>query len=207
MFFIDAFFDALDKRIEFLAELENSGHEQESLLLCTCYIDGLGQSLYWPDERSNLCFVHVLKEFGGEEILSQIHPRMLREAMAQLKSKMAKRILSKVDSRLRQVYGQLKDETEVVAMLGPLLSAEELTWLKDELWRGTLAAIAYKKIRGSSVHNLGAPGGIYFDRTTHRGRSVPTIDFEMLHGCLRRISLAARTRSTSSAKWFGHDFK
>lgn len=97
--------------------------------------------------------------------------------------------------------------SEIAGLLTSVLKAHELAWIKSELWRGTLAAIAYSRLRIPSVHGFRSVDAVSFEGTTFRGEPVPDIDFEMLHARLRRIAAAARELSLSSGKWFGHDYK
>jgi hypothetical protein len=207
MSFITAFFDDLDRKIEFLLELSNSGHGTEATLLCSCYIDSLALALYWPEEKSNFCFVRILKEYGGEEFLLYIHPKMLEEALAIMNHKWLKVALSKILPILQKARGKLYNDSEMIDMLSTKLTKDEQEKLGSESWRETLAAIAYSRIRVPSVHGFGAPNGISFDNTTFRGQPVPTIGFSMLYVCLKRIASAVCELSLSSEKWFGHDFK
>jgi hypothetical protein len=204
--FITAFFDDLDRKIKFLLELENSGHREEALLLCSCYIDWLASGLCWPEGGSK-CFVRMLKEFGGEHVLSQIHPKMLEEALIKLKQSRWAMAIQKILPVLQQAHERLYNDDEMIVLLTPVLNKVELAKLKTELWRGTLAAIAYSWIRVPAVHGFGAPDGVSFHNTTFQGQPVPPIEFPMLHNFLKRIATVARERSLSIGKYFGHDFK
>ena len=200
---ISAFFDNLDMKIKFLVELANSGHRDEAFLLCCCYIDWLGLG-FWPNEGSHFSFVHVLTEYGGEEVLLCIHPKMLEEALAELKGKWAGVVLKKVLPIFRQSRGKVYNQDDMIGLLYPKLTTNEQARLKGHFWRGTLAAIIYSKIRSPAVHQFGALD-VSFDNTTFQGLPVPTINFQMLHKCLKRIANAAREKSLSTEKWFGHD--
>ena len=87
--FIKAYFDDLAQRSTFLAELAETGHQKEALLLCCCYIEGIANHLCWPGSRNKQNFVRVLKEYGGEEVLCRIHPGQLRRSLDNAPPQMA----------------------------------------------------------------------------------------------------------------------
>jgi hypothetical protein len=141
--FIRAFFEGLESRVEFLKKLKSSGRKIEATTLCSCYIDGLASALYWPDERNNLNFVRVLKEYGGEEIFSYIHPKMLELAISNLAYREPKKpsrkwepIFKKVSPALQKANGKLYSYQEMIALLSRSLSKDELTEMEKKLWRG-----------------------------------------------------------------------
>ena len=71
--FIEAYFDDLRSRIDFLQDLRDSGHEDEAMVLCCCYIDGLARYLYWPHPASRQNFVRAVREFTPHEFFGRIH--------------------------------------------------------------------------------------------------------------------------------------
>ena len=208
MEFIDALFDDYDNKASYLIELYKNGRRDEARILCACYIDGLASALCWPGERSNYNYVCILKEHGGNEIFSCVHPKMLDDALNKLSERNKwKTILLIVSDRLRVAEERLYGEDEILELFVPHLNATELELVRKELWRGTFAAIIYNRFRLAAIHGFGPPDGTTFDRTTFQGEPVPAIDFSMVHGCLKRIISVAREISNNSGKWFGHDFK
>ena len=208
--FIRAFLNGLDTKTVFLDELYKTGHRDEARVLCSCYIDWLASALYWPEERNNFNFVRILKEHGGEEIFIYIHPKMLKDAFLKLikrKNKKWTTIHKKISPALQQSQGKLYAEQEIIDLLSPLVSNSEMEDIKKEMWRGTFAAIVYERFRNPSVHAFGPSAGITFDNTTFKGQPVPSIEFSMLYNCLKRIMAAAKEKSLSTEKWFGHDFE
>ena len=210
MDFIRAFFHNLDTKINFLDELYKTGHRDEAIILCSCYIDWIASALYRPEEGNNFNFVRILQEYGGEEIFLYIHPKMFEDALSRLINHYPKKpsrkwttIHKKIVLELRQARGRLYNKQELINLLSPLVNHSELEDIKKELWRGTFAAIVYSIIRIPSVHGLGAPGGISFDNTTYKGKQVPDINFPKLHTCLKRIAIVARKKSENTGKWFG----
>jgi len=205
--FIKAFFKDLESKIHFLDELYNSGRRDEAKVLCSCYIDALASNLYWPEERSNYNFVRILKEYSGEEIISYIHPKMLEDAFSKKRRRKWEIIRNKILSTLRESRGQFYNEDEIIEILSPVVTEGELENIKEELWRGTYAAIIYHEVRIPSVHGFGTADGITFDNTTFKGQPAPPIEFPMLYKCLKRIEREVRNISLSTEKWFGHDYE
>ena len=78
---MDAFFQDLGRRIAFAQELHDQRHDNEAMLLCCCYIDGLANNLYPDDDGSHRNFVRDIGEYGATEWLTRIHPRQLSESL------------------------------------------------------------------------------------------------------------------------------
>jgi len=204
--FIRAYFDELDRRIIFLEELFRNKHRNEALLLCCCYIEGLGSSLYWPNEGSCQNFVRVLKEYGEVELFNAIHPKQLLIGFTNAKSRKIKKIAEQLEVPLSEIMGQLYKENEIIEIVAPILEEEEIKTLKQNLWRGTYAAIAYNRVRCQLVHDLSALD-VSFDSTTFGDKPVPNIAFPILYQPLKNIFHSVREISLNTATWFGHDFK
>jgi len=205
--FIEIFFKDLEDKIAFLNELYTSKRKVEARVLCSCYIDGLASYLYWPDERSNYNFVRLLKEYCKENIISSIHPKMLKDALLRMSGKAWQRINDKILEVLQESRGRFYTDSEMLDLLSPLVTDVELEKIKKELWRGTYAAIIYSEMRVPSVHGLGTADGITFYDTTFKGQPVPPIEFPMLYDFIKGIEQELRQLSLKTEKWFGHDFK
>lgn len=202
--FIQAYFEDLQQRVMLLPRLDAANHRDEALLLCCCYIDGLAGSLYWPEEASARNFSKILEEHGGEEVLWHIHPKQLLEAFDSKKS------LRGLACKIAGIFGapdhRLRTADEMVGELSGELTPAETEQLRREVWRGTLSHLVYTQIRCRLVHALGATP-LLLSQTTLRGQSVPDLDFALLHRALRRICTVAADRSTTTTRWFGHDFR
>lgn len=205
--FIEIFFNNLESKIAFLDDLYSSKRKEEARVLCSCYIDGLASHLYWPDERSKYNFVRLLNEYCKEEIISSIHPKMLKDALSRMRGKAWQKINDKISEDLQKSRGRFYDDTEMLDILSPLVTGVELEKIKKELWRGTYAAIIYIEMRVPSVHGLGTADGITFDNTTFKGQPIPPIEFPMLYEFIKGIEPELRKLSLNTEKWFGHDFK
>jgi hypothetical protein len=207
MEYIEAYFDDLDRKVAFLEELFRSGRQDEAATLCYVYVDGLGYSLYWPDERSAFNFVRVLCEHGDQPHLALVHPvGLTRWLCRETNSTKFNALGAKLEGHLSSTNRQLFAMSEFSAFLSSRLTPQELTILKKEIWRGTLAYATYEWLRNPFVHRLRVYGGLSFDGTTHRGKSVPTIEFWHLYGALKAIARHARQLSKTSGRFCGHHF-
>lgn len=204
--FIEAYFDDLRQRVDLLPKLHAAGYENEALLLCCCYIEGLGSSLYWPEEASARNFVHILGEHGSEAILWRIHPRQLLNALQARVPKLYSRISDQLVAAFATDENALRTKEEIVALVNDRLSAEEMQQLTKQFWRGTLANLVYSNIRSPLVHGLGA-SPILLSRTTLHGQPVPVLDFILLYPQLTEILGKVRELSITANSWFGHDFR
>ena len=199
---IEQYFRKLQRRSEFLVELMQQDHKGEALLLCCCYIERLANALYWPEESCTFNFVRVLKEHGQEELLWHIHPEQLRSGLQ--KRRKADTLGKKLDSALQQARRMLYSEEDLLALVRPCLSAEECQRVQDSLWRGTVAAVVYERIRCPAVHGPAASEELSFSNTTFRGRAAPTIGFDILHRGLDRVLQYASDVSVRTGNWYGH---
>lgn len=202
---IRAYFEEIENRVRFLDELYATDHRQEALLLCCCYIDGLASGLYGPRGGSQERFVRVIREHGGNELLNQVHPVKLR---IWLKSTAPTRLQDLREPLADLLSGrELVPEDEFCTHLATRITASQLAQLRPQLWRGTLASLAYEQLRSTLVHQLSAPDAIDFSLTTFRGERAPSVDFKQLRPVLGRVLETIKARSIEMGKWFGHDFK
>ena len=200
---IEADFNALEKRANSLLKLKKLGCEEEALLLCCCYIEAMG-NLYFRGGGRQLNFYRILKNFGGEEVLMYIHPKQLWIGLRSAKN--LREIGQKIGVTLKKAEKKLYTEEEALALVAHLLNKEEMTKLRDNLWRGTLAALAYKEFRNPAVHELGGAKSFSFDGTTFKGEPAPVLDFSLLYKGMLNILRKMREISTKTRTYFGQDF-
>jgi len=210
MDYIEEFFKVRNNKVAFLRRLFDSSHQDEAMTLCCVYIDGLGQAIYFPDKRSSFNFVRALREHGEQPYLDLVYPTgLVRWVKAWEKRKEAKHpefggLSTKVDSALASLKGQLVSEADLRRALSQGLSVNDFQIVSPELWHGTLAYVAYKRLRISFVHTLHGYSGVLFGQTTYNGQPVPEIDFSMLHGALESVIRYAYKISVESGKLFGY---
>jgi len=85
------------------------------------------------------------------------------------------------------------------------LTPAELAQVRPEIWRGTVASVAYQRLRNPSVHSFGTAGSITFSGTTYQGQPANPLTFERLHAALARLAAEARRRSEVNNERFGDD--
>jgi hypothetical protein len=201
-YFIAAFFEDLEKKVRFLDDLIEQGHADEARLLCTTYLDGLGNWLRPGSYGSARNFCTVLTNHGGETVLSLIIPDFLLEKLpwgsapggAKAEIEMACNSLTP-----HEAYAP----PDFIASVRGNLSSTNARWLETELWRGAVANAVYDRIRSRSVHWLGSLPALGFSKTSYQGQPIPHADFEMLSRALNRIVDHAKVLSLQTNRWFG----
>ena len=199
LFLIESFFEKLERRTQFLSNLFESGHNEEALLLCCCYIEGFGNWLYGK-YRPTYNFVRVLKEYGEVSKFSLILPEFLKTEITEAIRKRNRQVPVEVINILAHADKRLYTEDEILALLQSVLNRKECEQIKRHFWRGTLAVFAYRRIRSENVHWLVGPtkfapfaDGTYFP------------EFEEFYAALSNIVNKAKQLSLNSRRWFGHD--
>jgi hypothetical protein len=201
--FIEAFFDDLQQRVNLTEELFERDLGNEARLLCCCHIEGLGNWLNPDLPAGARTFVKVVADHGGDPELVLILPKRLTDSLPWKSASPA------VKAELRATLVMMPQdeaytESDFIAALPSSTTAEARSFLQREMWRGTVASIAYEHIRSLGAHWLGSSSGVSFSSTTHQGVPVPTVDYPMLKNALDRILSHARAVSLTSQKWFGH---
>lgn len=131
---IVAFFDDLNEKLSFLEHLVAKGRCDEARVLCVCYIDGLSNWLHDDPLVLSKNFVVALTQYSGEQIFSLIVPQWLDES---LPWRSAPRGAQK---HIREAFGSLAVleaylPNQLISIVQSSLTADDLGWLKNELWR------------------------------------------------------------------------
>ncbi len=200
---IAAYFDRAEQRHAFLVRLLGDGHDPEAMTLCLTYIDSFAQWLFWPRCDSGRNFVEALSRIGDDPLFAAVHPLQLGRAFRGMRDPRPQ-FAARIETLYPGPRYELQDQPAVVVALEPHLQAAELQQARGELWRGTIAAIAYYRLRNPSVHSFGA-AALSLDGATWRGRPVPDLDFQRLHPAAGRLIAEARHRSEANNQWFGND--
>jgi len=140
---ITSFFDDAEARVAFLDELADTGHEPEAMTLCLVYIDRFAQSLCWPSASTGRNFVDALIQFGGEPLMALAHPLQAARAFGAMKTPwkaLAERIAGAFPGPSHEVVPIPTFEQA----LAEHVTTAELAQLKPELWRATIANVAYQ---------------------------------------------------------------
>jgi len=197
-FLIKAYFDDLEKRISFLYELCHSDHKNEALMLCCCYIEALGNRRY-NSRNSSKNYSMILQECSGNSLFAYVHPKQLKEVLAN--QKLFRGVYSKIEPIIDGFKKRLVTQEEVLHELSPLITKQQVCWLKEYLFKVTMAYISYDRIRSELVHDISA-SAISFSETTLNDQPVSELDFPLLYSALRNIFQMVRDASITTNKWW-----
>lgn len=201
--FIRAFLDEANTRVGFLEELANTGHKPEAMTLCLVYIDRFAQYLGWPQTLAGWNFVNALINFGGNPLMGLAHPFQAVRAFEAIKA--LKTLAGRIGVAFPgSSYGLIPTST-FETELAKHITASELTQLRPELWRTTIANVVYQHLRNPAIHGFGSSGGIIFSQTTWNGQAVPELGLSLLRTCALGLIAEARKRSEVNGEWFGND--
>ncbi len=197
--------DDLEKRAKLLPKLKEKGFEEEALLLCCCYIESMG-NLYYREKWNQNNFCRVIRNFGGEDILQQIHPEQLWSGLKSAQSENVQQIAQKIGGTLKKAENKLYTETEILGLVAGMLNEKETKKLSDNLWRGTLSAFVYIHLSNPAVHEFGGATSSLFKGTTFKNEPVPILDFSLIFKAMLNILKNMVEISTKTATYFGQDF-
>lgn len=203
MYFIKAYLDELDAKIERLGAMADAGYKDEALTLCLVYVDGLAQRLSWPSDKSGENFVNCLSSYASDTELGLVHPLRLVRALDAMKSKWQP-IKAAVQSAFPGPGYDLLRPSEVSEALAHSLTPFQRRDLEREMWRGTIAAVAYFSMRVPAVHALGASDHS-FSSTTNAGQPALSINLPRLQKAAHDLAKEMRRRSEANSEWFGND--
>lgn len=202
--FINSFHSRAEERLAFLPRLFSDGHREEAKTLCLSYIDSFSQWLEWPRDKSGQNFVKAVVSFGGDSVMGLVHPLQAIRAFHQMKP-FWKGIATRIEGIFTGPNYELLEQSEFLLRLAPSMSTDELTKVKEELWRTTMAAIAYFRLRNPSIHSFGAGPDISFSNTTYQGSPVPVLDFHRLYKIALNLHSELHRRSDATGQLFGKD--
>jgi hypothetical protein len=205
VFFMETYFEELDRKIDYLLELYKMGRTDEAFILCSSYIDGIALNILWPDESSKRCFVKVLEEYSKVELFSRIQKVEFINSIGRLKGNKPKTIVDKVGGILEDHKQNVFTPNEFIETINEYLTKEETEWVEDNMWRGTIASITYNRIRCEFVHKMKGASAINFRQFKTDETPSLTVDFKTLFSSLRTISQMAREISFQTGMWYGHD--
>ena len=149
--FTEAFFDELQQRVMLTEELFERDFGNEARLLCCSHIEGLGNWLN-PDLATGArTFVKVVADYGGDPGFHLVLPKRLSESLPWKSTSPA--VVAELQQTLANVpHDKAYTEPEFIAALPSSTSPEALSFLRGEIWRGTVASIAYQHIRSLGAH-------------------------------------------------------
>jgi hypothetical protein len=200
--FMTSFFDNLDEKVTFLEQLFEQERKDEARMLCVCYLDGLSNWLHQTSMFLSKNFAVELSTHSGNANFSLLMPEWLLSSLPW--GNAHRGWVPQIKTALRTLPAREAIlPHELVRQVAPAITHDQLNWLKDEMWRGSVAKAVYDRIRSPNVHWLGSADGLVFDGYTYLGRPLPRVDFPMLHQALKKLAVHARSISMSTDKWFG----
>lgn len=134
---IEAYWDDVAERVEYLDELVRRGRFTEALTLCATYVDGLAGVLGAPGTKNGPAFCAALRAHEPSPYFALIHPlQAIRETGSMGGT------WPVISSRLSSVFPgpdyQLLSEEDFTAAVRGSLTPVELAELVPELWRASL---------------------------------------------------------------------
>ncbi len=180
---IESFFEKFEQRIARLQELRQA-FPDEAFTLCLVYIDRLSRLYFRSGPRENRAkFWRTLKQLSGNPLFGMIHPGRLRE----LTNEHCPSAAPFVDSIVgRQPKALLDEDALVTEIRKSALTEVQKFKLTNDIWRASLANIAYDYLRAADVRGPGS-GGLTFDEPVYEGHTGVKLDFETFYTALREI--------------------
>jgi hypothetical protein len=180
------------------------GRDTEALTLCLTYIDSFAQLLQWPCQGVGQNFVETLWRHDSQPFLSLVHPLQMIRAIDAMAAPWRSRAAT-----LRILFPgpryELVSRPDFLDSIAVNFTSADLTDVRRELWRGTIAAVAYYWMRNPSVHGFGSSSSLSFGDTKCRGIDAPQLNLQVLESPLRSMIEEARARSFAACEWFGDD--
>ena len=198
-FMIQAYFNDLEKRIAFLRELYDGNHTDEALMLCCCYIEALGSRQYHDSYRNAKNYCRILEEFSDNSLFSLIHPKQLREVLKV--KKLFNANINQINPIIDGFGKELILQQVVSDSLSNVVTNDQMNWLNDNLFKGTMAAISYDRVRSDLVHDI-STSNLTFNETTFGGKLVPDMNFDLLYSALIKIFDNLKEISLKTNKWY-----
>jgi len=196
---IKAYFDDLENRIAFLKELHKGSHIDEALMLCCCYIEALGSRHYHDSNRKAKNYYRILVEYSENRIFALVHPKQLKNILKD--KKLFNQNIDRIEPIVDGFGKELIPQQEVICRLEPVATEEQMNWLNDNLFKGTMAAISYDRIRSDLVHDI-STSKLTFSETTFEGKQVPDMNFRLFFSALIKIFKNLKERSLETNTWY-----
>jgi hypothetical protein len=176
--FVEAYFEELERKIAFLRDLEAQGHEDEAQLLALVYLDGLSNWLRHPSDGAARNFSSVVIEHGQDAQFPLIIVHWLVNALPWKSAPSgAEHAIRQAVAAMDEYAAQTRDELLCALRVG--LTANQLSWLEAEIWRGSVANAAYVSLRSPGIHQL-ATHGLSFSESTWQGMVLERVGLERL---------------------------
>lgn len=181
---LSEFCEEWNRRIVFLDQLYGQGHTDESLILCCCYIEAVGNWLYNSEINGGEAFTKALLRHGENEAFGRINPGRLLDMLHRSEDAAQwEAVMSKLAPVFACFLDRFYPSEKIIKACRCALSSEEFASLDKVLWVGTLAGLAHKITKCEGVHH----GCISI-----WGCGETVLDFHLFYPALRRIFEKAR---------------
>lgn len=200
--FIRAFFDEFAQRVDFVKTLDSAGRNYEAAILCCAYVENIANNLNPACKNSAENFAQALEIHGADPFLAAIHPSFLVDAFPG-RNASEKEAAAALRSVAADLSGQLWDKAALVRAVQNHMASECLATIRVNLWRGSIANLAYVHIRSSLFKTGLGSTSLTFSGHTFMGGTAPTLDFHRLHASLKSLLGHASRVSLGTAKWYG----
>ena len=144
-------------------------------------------------------YAQILEEDSGNSLFALVHPKQLRLVLRQ--AKLLKPVLGKIEAQIDQFGNELQSQPTVLGKLHDSLSKQQESWLRENLFKGTIAAISYDRVRSELVHDVSA-GTVTFSESTVNGEPVPDLNFDLLYQALVNIFINVKRISIEANAWY-----
>jgi len=138
-------------------------------------------------------------EFSGNNIFALVHPKQLKN---ELKDKnLFKANIDQIETIVDGFGKELIPQKAVSDSLSTVVTEEQMNWINDNLYKGTMAAISYDRVRSDLVHDI-STSNLTFSETTFDGKPVPDMNFELLYPALIKIADSLKEMSLKTNTWY-----
>ncbi len=207
-FFVSTYFEKVKLRIENLATLRSQkigekSFEDEALILCLVYIDGLASCHYGSRNGSQRAFCQAMRELSGNPVFGKLHAQELLDPKNDKRWKNTAGVKQEIKELVKKRPGELFDESEIAAIIrqSNIVKPEQDKLIAD-LWRFSVGAICYTYMRCAAVHEFGtAP--LSFSETVHEGKLGFRLDFDVVYAALQNVGARVAQVSIEKGEWFG----
>jgi len=198
IFLIEKYFESIERRIAYLDEMVNDQHTDEAFLLCSVYIESLANRFY-QDYSNAKGFCCALIELTGNELFSLIHPKQLLNKLE--KNKLFNNNLDEIKKILDPLQNKLIPLKIINKSLLKVFNEDQIIWLNEYGFKGSMAMIAYERIRCEAVHDMWVTK-LSFGATWVDEKPVPDIDYNLLKVALDKIVSYLKERSLCERNLF-----
>jgi hypothetical protein len=190
---IDAYWDEVQDRVNYLPSLMEAGRYSEVMTLCATYLEGVAHALVSTAAREETALASEAEAHASDPFLSLVHPQQLVRVATQLmgiSAATAKGFAMIFDAQ----EPRLLFEDQAVDIVRATLPPSEATMVERVMWKCTVAYIIYDFMRCQAYERKGGVSKIGLGAAFYEGESVQGLSVQELVGLLHGMVTEARTR-------------